>query len=213
VDPPVDRPRDRRQGPTVRLPVHVVDQVNKISRTERDLSLKLGRDVSNEEIADVLGFPPQQVEDLRRASRTPVSLNASVGDEEDTELGHLLADVNAPSPEASAEETMRESAVREALDQLSHARAPVLTLRFGLFGESTHTLRDRSSSHHANRARLLEGARLERLLTPARGRRCAKRLARLGQQRGPRVARGVARRAASPAAASSRQVAARALAP
>ena len=160
------------KGRTVRLPVHVVDQVNKISRTERDLSLKLGRDVSNEEIADVLGFPPQQVEDLRRASRTPVSLNASVGDEEDTELGHLLADVNAPSPEASAEETMRESAVREALDQLSHLERRVLTLRFGLFGESTHTLPQTAKELNItpNRARLIEGAALERLLTLPEGR-------------------------------------------
>src|SRR3712207_4258870 len=61
------------KGRTVRLPVHVVDQVNKISRAERDLATKLGRDVSNEEIADVLRFPTQQIEDLRRASRTPVS--------------------------------------------------------------------------------------------------------------------------------------------
>src|SRR3712207_2618183 len=60
------------KGRTVRLPVHVVDQVNKISRTERDLSLKLGRDASDEEIAEVLGFPQQQVEDLRRADRKSV---------------------------------------------------------------------------------------------------------------------------------------------
>jgi RNA polymerase primary sigma factor len=160
------------KGRTVRLPVHVVDQVNKISRAERDLSLKLGRDVSNEEIADVLGFPPQQVEDLRRASRTPVSLNASVGDEDDTELGHLLADVNAPSPEASAEETMREMAVREALDQLSHLERRVLTLRFGLFGESVHTLPQTAKELGitANRARLIEGAALERLTTLPEGR-------------------------------------------
>src|SRR3712207_2591654 len=135
------------KGRTVRLPVHVVDQVNKISRAERDLATKLGRDVSNEEIADVLGFPTQQIEDLRRASRTPVSLNAAVGDEDDTELGHLLADVNAPSPEATAEDAMREEAVREALDQLSHLERRVLELRFGLGGEAVHTLpQDRKST-------------------------------------------------------------------
>jgi RNA polymerase primary sigma factor len=159
------------KGRTVRLPVHVVDQVNKISRTERDLSLKLGRDVSNEEIADVLGFPPKQVEDLRRASRTPVSLNASVGDEEDTELGHLLADANSPSPEAVAEETMRELAVREALEQLSQLERRVLQLRFGLSGEAVHTLPQTAKELGitANRARLIEGAALERLLTLPEG--------------------------------------------
>jgi RNA polymerase primary sigma factor len=160
------------KGRTVRLPVHVVDQVNKISRTERDLSLKLGRDASNEEIADVLGFPTQQVEDLRRASRTPVSLNASVGDEEDTELGHLLADASSPSPEAVAEESMRELAVREALEQLSQLERRVLQLRFGLFGEPVHTLPQTAKELGitANRARLIENAALERLLTLPEGR-------------------------------------------
>src|SRR3712207_4235253 len=88
------------KGRTVRLPVHVVDQVNKTTRAQRDLSLKLGRDAQDEEIAEHLGFELQVVEDLKRASRTPVSLNAAVGDEEDTELGHLIADVHAISPEA-----------------------------------------------------------------------------------------------------------------
>src|SRR5687768_16267506 len=82
------------KGRTVRLPVHVVDQVNKIMRAERDLGLQFGRDATVEEIAAHLEFDPEVVEDLRRASRTPVSLNAPVGGEEDTELGHMIADVD-----------------------------------------------------------------------------------------------------------------------
>ena len=154
------------KGRTVRLPVHVVDQVNKIMRAERDLGLQLGRDATTEEIADLLGFDPDVVEDLRRASRTPVSLNAPVGGEEDTELGHLLADADAIRPEVVAEDTLRESAVREALDQLSTMEQRVLTLRYGLFGEQAHTLPaiGKELGITANRAKLLESAALERLL-------------------------------------------------
>ena len=153
------------KGRTVRLPVHVVDLVNKISRAERDLSVKLGRDVSSDEIAAHLELATEQVEDLRRASRPPVSLNAPVGDEDDGELGHLLADENAASPEASAEEAMREDAVREALDQLSHLERRVLQLRFGLGGELPHTLPAAAKELKitAHRARLIEVGALERL--------------------------------------------------
>jgi RNA polymerase primary sigma factor len=153
------------KGRTVRLPVHVVDQVNKITRAERELSLRLGRDALAEEIAEHLGFETQLVEDLRRASRTPISLNASVGEEDDTELGHLLADENAPSPEATAEERLREDAVREALDCLSQMERRVLELRFGLDGGPAHTLPaiGRELGITPNRARLIEIAALERL--------------------------------------------------
>jgi RNA polymerase primary sigma factor len=154
------------KGRTVRLPVHVVDQVNKISRAERDLALRLGRDASPEEIADHLEFPVKLVEDLKRASRTPVSLNAAVGDEEDTELGHLIADDGAEAPDVVAEDAMREAAVRDALECLSPLERRVLQLRYGLAGEMAHTLPQIAKQLNitANRARLVEGAALERLL-------------------------------------------------
>jgi len=153
------------KGRTVRLPVHVVDQVNKITRAERDLGLRLGRDATTEEIAEHLDFDAELVEDLRRASRTPVSLNAPIGGEEDTELGHLIADGAAAQPEVIAEDTLREAAVREALDQLTHLEQRVLTLRYGLFGEQAHTLPaiGKQLGITANRARLLEIAALDRL--------------------------------------------------
>ena len=160
------------KGRTVRLPVHVVDQVNKIARAERDLALRLGRDATAEEVAELLDFPLQQVEDLRRASRTPVSLNAAVGDEEDTELGHLIADEAAAAPDIVAEEAMRERAVADALDCLSPLERRVLELRYGLGGEMAHTLPAiaKQLGITANRARLVEGAALERLLTLPEGR-------------------------------------------
>jgi RNA polymerase primary sigma factor len=153
------------KGRTVRLPVHVVDQVNKITRAERDLALKLGRDAQPEEIAEHLGFEVKVVEDLKRASRTPVSLNAAVGDEEDTELGHLIADENAESPELAAEEVMRERAVSDALDCLSSLERRVLQLRYGLAGERAHTLPaiGKELGITANRARIVEMTALERL--------------------------------------------------
>jgi RNA polymerase primary sigma factor len=159
------------KGRTVRLPVHVVDQVNKINRAERDLSLRLGRDALSEEIAEHLGFPPQLVEDLRRASRTPVSLNAAVGEEEDTELGHLIADEKAESPERSAEERLLEQAVRDALDCLSGIERRVLELRYGLDGGPAHTLPQigRELGITPNRAKVIEVGALERLGTLPEG--------------------------------------------
>ena len=153
------------KGRTVRLPVHVVDQVNKISRAERDLSLRFGRDASAEEVAEHLGFEIEVVEDLKRASRTPVSLNAAVGDADDTELGHLIADDQAESPEAIAEEAAQRRAVRDALDCLSQLERRVLQLRFGLTGEGAHTLPQigKELGITANRARIIEGTALERL--------------------------------------------------
>jgi RNA polymerase primary sigma factor len=154
------------KGRTVRLPVHVVDQVNKIARAERDLGVALGRDATSEEIAGHLGFDPEQVDDLRRASRSPISLNAHVGDEEDTELGHLVADEHSPSPQAAVEENVRMQAVREALDQLSPIEQQVLQLRFGLGSEGAHTLPGTAKrlGITAHRAKLVENAALERLL-------------------------------------------------
>ena len=153
------------KGRTVRLPVHVVDQVNKVSRAERDLALSLGRDPSIEEVAERLQLDPSQVEELRKHARVPVSLNAPVGDEEDTELGALLADTQAASPEASAEDKLREEAVTEALEQLSLLERRVLQLRFGLGGEAPHTLPQcaKALGITAHRARLVEGTALERL--------------------------------------------------
>ena len=153
------------KGRTVRLPVHVVDLVNKIGRAEREISVRLGREATSEEIAAQLDLGTEQVEDLRRASRTPVSLNAPVGDGEDGELGHLLADENALSPEAVAEDAMRIDAVREALDQLSHLERRVRQLRFVLGGEVPHTLPAAAKELNitAHRARLIEVGALERL--------------------------------------------------
>ncbi len=161
------------KGRTVRLPVHVVDQVNKIARAERTLELKLGREPSAEELADLLDLEAEQVDDLRRAARTPVSLNAPVGGEEDgAELGHLVADVTSASPEALAEETLREAAVKDALEQLSHLERRVLQLRFGLAGEAPHTLPQcaKALGITAHRARLVEGTALERLSALPEGR-------------------------------------------
>ena len=128
--------------------------------------------LNNTEIADHLEFPLQQVEDLRRASRTPVSLNAAVGDEEDTELGHLIADDAAEAPDVVAEEAAREQAVQNALECLSPLERRVLQLRYGLAGEMAHTLPAiaKQLGITANRARLVEGAALERLLTLPEGR-------------------------------------------
>ena len=154
------------KGRTVRLPVHVVDLVNKIGRAERELSVKLGRDATSEEIA-ARARPRRASRSrtcaARRARRCRSTRRSAT--RTDGELGHLLADENAASPEASAEEAMREDAVREALEQLSHLERRVLELRFGLGGESPHTLPATAKELNitAHRARLIEVGALDRL--------------------------------------------------
>src|SRR5687767_13520450 len=96
---------------TIRMPVHVVEKLNKISRSERKLLSELGREPSSGEIAHDLDLELDEVEHLRRSSQTPISLEKPVGDEEDSEFGHFLADETAKAPDEAADTTMR----REAL--------------------------------------------------------------------------------------------------
>ena len=96
---------------TIRMPVHVVEKLNKIVRTERTLRAKLGREPSSAEIAVELDLHAEEVEQIRRSAQTPVSLEKPVGDEDESEFGHFLSDATPPLPDELAEETMRKEAL------------------------------------------------------------------------------------------------------
>jgi RNA polymerase primary sigma factor len=125
---------------TVRIPVHVGEQLNRLRRAERKLHAELARDPSPEEIAEEAGVPLDQAELLWRAAETPASLDQPLAAGEESELGHLIADPNAESPHERAVESTTRSELDEALGRLSYRERRLLELRFGLSGEIPHTL-------------------------------------------------------------------------
>ena len=150
---------------TIRMPVHVVEKLNKISRTERKLLSELGRDPTNAEIAKELELPLDEVEQIRRSAQTPISLEKPVGDEEESEFGHFLADENAPAPDVSADETLRREALTRVLAGLSQRERRVLELRYGLGGEHPRTLDEVGRTFNVTRERVrqIENQSLKKL--------------------------------------------------
>jgi RNA polymerase primary sigma factor len=120
---------------TIRIPVHIVEKLNKIGRAERKLTTALGREPTVEEIAEVTGLEPEEVESVKRSAQVPISLEKPVGDEEQTEFGQLIADEHAESPYERAVETLTKEALHEALENLSYRERRVLELRYGLGDE------------------------------------------------------------------------------
>ena len=137
---------------TIRIPVHVVEKLNKIGRAERKLVTELGREPTAEEIAEVTGIEPEEVESIKRSAQAPVSLEKPVGDEEESEFGQFIADERAESPYERAAEILTKEALREALENLSYRERRVLELRYGLGGEHPRTL-DEVGPHVQRHAR------------------------------------------------------------
>jgi RNA polymerase primary sigma factor len=139
---------------TIRMPVHVVEKLNKIVRSERKLRAELGREPTTTEIAVDLDLTLDEVEHIRRSAQTPVSLEKPVGDEEESEFGHFLTDETAPLPEEAAEVTMRKEALRTILGTLSQRERRVLELRYGLDGEQPKTLDEVGRTFNVTRERI-----------------------------------------------------------
>src|SRR5437762_6854444 len=119
------------KGRTIRMPVHVVEKLNKIVRSERKLRGELCREPSPVEIASDVDLPLDEVEQIIRTSQAPVSLEKPVGDEEESEFGHFLTDENAPLPDEAADTTLRQELLRNILGTLSHRERRVPELRYG----------------------------------------------------------------------------------
>ncbi|MGH2983751.1 MAG: sigma-70 family RNA polymerase sigma factor, partial [Solirubrobacterales bacterium] len=113
---------------TIRIPVHVVEKLNKIGRAERKLVTELGREPTPEEIAEVTGIEPEEVDSIKRSAQAPVSLEKPVGDEEESEFGQFIADERAESPFERAAELLTKEALKEALENLSYRERRVLEL-------------------------------------------------------------------------------------
>jgi len=139
---------------TIRLPVHVVEKLNKIGRAERKLVTELGREPTAEEIAAVTGIEPVEVGAIKRFAQAPVSLEKPVGDEEESEFGQFIADERAESPYERAAEVLTQEAVRDALAKLSYRERRVLELRYGLGGEQPRTLKEVGQAVGVTRERI-----------------------------------------------------------
>jgi RNA polymerase primary sigma factor len=142
------------KGRTIRMPVHVVEKLNKINRSERKLRGELGREPEAEEIARDLDMAVVEVEQIRRSAQTPVSLEKPVGDEDESEFGHFLTDESAPLPDEAAETALRREALRAILDELSPRERAVLELRYGLDGQQPRTLDEVGRTFNVTRERI-----------------------------------------------------------
>ena len=149
---------------TIRLPVHIAQRERKINRTERELATKLGREPTEEELAEAVELPIDQVIEIRKAARPLTSLDQPVGDDGETAFGDLLAS-NAPNPEDEVVQDAGTSAVQRAVDALPERERDVVELRFGLGGREPTPLREtgRRLGISAERVRQIEEDALERL--------------------------------------------------
>jgi len=150
---------------TIRMPVHVVEKLNKIVRSERKLRAELGREPLSLEIARDLDLTPDEVDQIRRTAQSPVSLEKPVGDEEESEFGHFITDESVPLPEEAAEVTMRKETLEKILSQLSQRERRVLELRYGLNGEHPRTLDEVGRAFNVTRERIrqIENQSLKKL--------------------------------------------------
>jgi RNA polymerase primary sigma factor len=139
---------------TIRIPVHIVETLNRIGRAERKLVTEFGRAPTVEEIAEVSGIEPEQVESIKRSAQAPISLEKPVGDEEQSEFGQFIADEQAESPYERAVELLTKEALRRALENLSYRERRVLELRYGLDGEQPRTLDEVGRTFNVTRERV-----------------------------------------------------------
>src|SRR6186997_1731672 len=139
---------------TIRIPVHVVEKLNKIVRSERKLRGELGREPTSEEIGKELDLTVDEVEQIRRSSQMPVSLEKPVGDDEESEFGHFLTDETAPLPEESAEQALRRDTLKQILCSLSPREQKILEMRYGLDGEQPRTLDEVGRAFNVTRERI-----------------------------------------------------------
>jgi RNA polymerase primary sigma factor len=142
------------KGRTIRIPVHMVEKLNKVVHVERQLVQQLGREPLPEEIAKELECTPREVRDILRMAQQPVSLEKPIGEEEESELGDFVEDEGAESPFDVASENLRKENVRRALDALPQREREVIEMRFGLTGARPFTLEEVGRAFNVTRERI-----------------------------------------------------------
>lgn len=158
------------QARTIRIPVHMVETINKMIRIQRQLIQDLGREPSLEEIAQKMGITPEKVQNIQRIAKEPISLEAHVGEEEDSSLGDFISDPNALTPHEFMLQEMVKQTLDEVLETLTDREEKVLRLRYGLFDGKNHTLEEVGREFGVTRERIrqIEAKALRKLRSPSR---------------------------------------------
>ena len=161
------------QARTIRIPVHMVETINKLIRVQRQLLQELGREPYPEEIAEKMGLPVERVREIQKISQEPVSLETPIGEEEDSHLGDFIQDDNVPVPAEAAAFTLLKEQLVEVLGTLTEREQKVLCLRFGLEDGRARTLEEVGKEFNVTRERIrqIEAKALRKLRNPVRSKR------------------------------------------
>ena len=161
------------QARTIRIPVHMVESINKVIRISRQLLQELGHDPTPDEIAEKLGMPVDKVREILRVAQEPVSLETPIGEEEDSHLGDFVPDEGAMEPVEAASSTILREAFSEVLSSLTPREEKVLRLRYGLDGGRSHTLEEVGREFNVTRERIrqIEAKALRKLRHPSRSKK------------------------------------------
>ena len=161
------------QARTIRIPVHMVETINKLIRISRQLLQEYGREPTSEEIAKEMGISVEKVREIKKISQDPVSLETPIGEEEDSHLGDFIPDEDIPSPVDAAAYSMLQKQLREVLDTLSEREKKVLILRFGLDDGRPRTLEEVGREFNVTRERIrqIEAKALRKLRHPSRSKK------------------------------------------
>ncbi len=161
------------QARTIRIPVHMVETINRLIRIQRQLLQELGREPSPEEIAEAMDIPVEKVREIQKVSQEPVSLETPIGEEEDSHLGDFIQDENVQVPAEAAAYTLLREQLDEVLDTLTERERQVLRLRFGLDDGRARTLEEVGREFHVTRERIrqIEAKALRKLRQPSRSRK------------------------------------------
>lgn len=161
------------QARTIRIPVHMVETINKLIRTSRHLLQKLGREPTPEEIAEEIELPVEKVMEIQKIAQDPVSLETPIGEEDDSHLGDFIQDEDSPAPQDSAAYTLLKEQLEEVMGTLSPREAKVLKLRFGLEDGKARTLEEVGREFMVTRERIrqIEAKALRKLRHPSRSKK------------------------------------------
>ncbi len=161
------------QARTIRIPVHMVETINKLVRTSRQLLQELGREPTAEEIAEEMGLTPERVREIQKIAQEPVSLETPIGEEEDSHLGDFIEDVDAVAPAEAASFMLLKEQIEEVLDTLNEREQRVLRLRFGLDDGKSRTLEEVGREFGVTRERIrqIEAKALRKLRHPQRSKK------------------------------------------
>lgn len=156
------------QGRTIRVPVHMIENINKLNKVQRQLVIDLGCEPTDEEISEVMGIDVEKVQEIKRVAQRPVSIETPIGEEDDSQLGDFIEDIHVETPDEATDNLILKEELTSILDTLSPREAEILRLRFGLNDAAPMTLEEVGQIFHVTRERIrqIEAKALRKLRHP-----------------------------------------------